>query len=107
MKSRPVGAEVFHADGQTGMTKVRVAFRNFANAPNQTATSTTQQARHYNAVDLRTEYTSRLYFMASLALVRTKQRAQVKTVNRETSVQLKIAHFLKGVCSSRIIRAHA
>ena len=84
---RPVGAEVFHADGQTGTTKVRVAFRNFANARNQTATSTTQQARHYNAVvDLRTEYTSRLYFMASLALVRAKQRAQVKTVKSETSV---------------------
>jgi hypothetical protein len=65
MKIRPVGAEVFHADGQTGMAKVRVAFRNFANAPNQIATSTTQQARHYNAVDLRTEHTRRLYFTAS------------------------------------------
>jgi hypothetical protein len=70
MKNRPVGAEVFHADGRTGLAKVRVAFRNFANARNQTATSTTQQARHYNAIDLRPEYTSRLYFMASLALVR-------------------------------------
>jgi hypothetical protein len=86
MKILPVGAEMFRADGQTGMTKVRVAFRNFANAPNQTATSTNQEARHYNAVDLRTEYTSRLYFMASLALVRVKQRAHVKTVNSETSV---------------------
>jgi hypothetical protein len=38
MKIRPVGAEVFM---QTGMTKVRVAFRNFAKAPNQTAISTT------------------------------------------------------------------
>ena len=39
MKIRPVGAELFHADGraetdgQTGMTKLIVAFRNFANAP--------------------------------------------------------------------------
>jgi hypothetical protein len=32
MKNRPVGAELFHADGQTDMTKVMVAFRNFANA---------------------------------------------------------------------------
>jgi len=71
---------------QTDRTKVRVAFRNFANASNQTATSATQQARHCNAVDLRTEYTSRLYFMASLALVRVKQWAQVKTVNSATSV---------------------
>jgi hypothetical protein len=33
MKIRPVGAELFHADGQTDMTKLIVAFRNFANAP--------------------------------------------------------------------------
>jgi hypothetical protein len=32
MKNRPVGAE-FHADGQTAMTELIVAFRNFANAP--------------------------------------------------------------------------
>jgi len=33
MKIRPVGAELFHADGQTDMTKLIVAFHNFANAP--------------------------------------------------------------------------
>jgi hypothetical protein len=37
MKIRPVGAELFHADrrtdGRTDMTKLRVAFRNFAYAP--------------------------------------------------------------------------
>jgi len=38
MKIRLVGAELFHADGRTGgqttnMTKLTVAFRNFANAP--------------------------------------------------------------------------
>jgi len=27
-----MGAELFHADGQTGVTKLIVAFRNFANA---------------------------------------------------------------------------
>ena len=32
MKIRPVGAELFDADGQTDM-KLIVAFRNFANAP--------------------------------------------------------------------------
>jgi hypothetical protein len=42
MKIRQVGAELFHADGrpdrQTHMTKLTVAFRNFANAPkNNTA----------------------------------------------------------------------
>jgi hypothetical protein len=37
MKIRPVGGELFHADGrtdrQTDMTKLIVAFRNFVNAP--------------------------------------------------------------------------
>jgi hypothetical protein len=36
MKIHPVGAELFHADGQTDTTKLTVAFRNFANAPNET-----------------------------------------------------------------------
>jgi hypothetical protein len=33
MKIRPVGAELFHANGRTDMTKLTVASRNFANAP--------------------------------------------------------------------------
>ena len=33
IKIRPLWYELFHADGQTDMTKVIVAFRNFANAP--------------------------------------------------------------------------
>jgi hypothetical protein len=33
MKIRPVDAELFHADGRTDMTKLTVAFHNFANAP--------------------------------------------------------------------------
>ena len=33
MKIRPVGAELFHADRRTNMTKLIVAFRNFTNAP--------------------------------------------------------------------------
>jgi len=32
MKIRPVGADVFHADGQTDV-KLIIAFSNFANAP--------------------------------------------------------------------------
>jgi hypothetical protein len=31
---RPVGAELLHADRQTDMTKIKIAFRNSANAPN-------------------------------------------------------------------------
>jgi len=33
MKIRPVGAELFHADGRTDMTMLIVAFREFANGP--------------------------------------------------------------------------
>ena len=33
MKIRPVGAELFHTNGQTDMTKLIVALRNFANEP--------------------------------------------------------------------------
>ena len=33
MKIRPVGAELFCADGQTDITKLKVIFRNVANAP--------------------------------------------------------------------------
>jgi len=33
VKIRAVGAELFHADGQTDTTKLIVAFRNFAKAP--------------------------------------------------------------------------
>ena len=35
IKIRPVGAELFHADGQTDMTELIVAFRNFGNALNE------------------------------------------------------------------------
>jgi hypothetical protein len=33
MRRSPVGSEFFHADRQADMTKLTVAFRNFANAP--------------------------------------------------------------------------
>jgi len=33
MKIRPVGADLFHADGRTDMTKLIVAFRNSVNSP--------------------------------------------------------------------------
>jgi len=33
MKTPPIGAELFREDGRTDMTKLTVAFRNFANAP--------------------------------------------------------------------------
>ena len=41
MKIRPVGAELFHADGRTGMTKLTVAFRNVSRAPDNEIRATT------------------------------------------------------------------
>jgi len=35
MKIRPVGAQLFHADGRTGMRKLTVAFHSSANVPKQ------------------------------------------------------------------------
>jgi len=39
MKIRPVEAELFHADGRTDMTKLTVAFCNFANVPEKRISS--------------------------------------------------------------------
>jgi len=56
MKIRPVGAELFHADGRTDRhtTKLIVAFRNFANAPkNPAAAANKVRLRDYQAESLR------------------------------------------------------
>jgi len=45
MKIRPVGAELFHADGRTDMKQLIAAFHNFANAP-KNAIGTSQQTRY-------------------------------------------------------------
>jgi hypothetical protein len=39
IKILPMGAELFHADGQTDMIKLLVAFYNFAKAPNENRNS--------------------------------------------------------------------
>jgi hypothetical protein len=38
MKIRPVGTELLHGDRRTDMTKLIVAFRNFANGPKKKTT---------------------------------------------------------------------
>jgi len=49
MKIRPVGAELFHAEGQieglTDMTKLKVALSNFANAPKNRSNNTATESR--------------------------------------------------------------
>jgi len=41
MKIRPVGAELFHTDRQADVTKLTVAFRNFAKASKNVLTAVT------------------------------------------------------------------
>jgi len=41
MKISPVEAELFHADGETDMTKLIVTCRNFSNAPKNEPRGTT------------------------------------------------------------------
>ena len=61
---RPVGVEVFHADGRTDMTKLIVAFRNFAHAPINFLPSVVIQAQFLSQCRFRL----RLKFQASVML---------------------------------------
>jgi hypothetical protein len=45
MEVRSVGAELFHADRRTDMTKLIVAARNFANAPKNSPASFAMSVR--------------------------------------------------------------
>ena len=49
MKISPVGAEMFHADGQADVTKLIVAFRSFANAPKNVTHIITDNVRNSHA----------------------------------------------------------
>jgi hypothetical protein len=42
IKIRPVGAKLFHADGQADMTRLTDALRNFGNAPKNVGTNGTE-----------------------------------------------------------------
>jgi len=42
IKIRPVGAELFHGDGQTDIPKLIIAFRNFPNAPKDSVINNTR-----------------------------------------------------------------
>ena len=48
MKIRPVGAELFHTDGRTDMTKLIVAFRNFTNEPKRITSNLHKDYVHNN-----------------------------------------------------------
>jgi hypothetical protein len=48
MKVRPVGAQLFHADRRTDMTKLIVVFRNFTEAPKTENTGKMSSSHHKN-----------------------------------------------------------
>jgi hypothetical protein len=48
MKTHPEGVDLFHADRRTDITKLVVAFRNFANAPKQLTELLGLQCRQYS-----------------------------------------------------------
>ena len=54
-KIRQVGVELFHADGRTDMTKLTIAFSNFANAP-----------KKLNTLQLNFQRTSSVWFTLSI-----------------------------------------
>ena len=49
MKIRPVGAKMFHADRRTDIKKLIVAFRNFANEPNNSCCKSVNTATPYRS----------------------------------------------------------
>jgi len=54
MKIRPLGAELFHTDRQTDMTELVIAYRSFANAPENDTHSTDE--RHWPHVTVMKGY---------------------------------------------------
>jgi hypothetical protein len=58
MEIRPVGAEFFHAERRKGMTKIKVAFRSFANTNSINHTTVTYQV-------YQDHFTDPVYFISS------------------------------------------
>ena len=59
MKIRPVGAELFHADGQTNLTELTVALRNFSKAPknhNEQLSKISSTKKTYHRGGKKTQY---------------------------------------------------
>jgi hypothetical protein len=77
MKMRPVGAELFHSDGQTDMTKLIVAFHNVANAPKKwTTMNTVQKNVHVVILALLQEYSMYLYTVYSISRSAKYEKSQ-------------------------------
>ena len=91
MKIHAVGAELFHANGQkkrqADMTKLTVAFRNFANAPNEWVLSPLTLTTHLLSVHLKL----RLHFTSTLSK-RHFSRNYILRVEAHPTVYLSTLH---------------
>jgi hypothetical protein len=74
MKIRPVGDELFHADGRTGMRKLIAAFRNFSKTPK--GTFLYKKASAYRSP----YYTSRLWISLSYSLQCLQKRIKERVL---------------------------
>jgi hypothetical protein len=70
MKIRPVGAELFHADGRTDMMQLIVAFRNFVNTPKKAASVSQQTCSVLTGTSLKSRHmTQRIILLLLLLLL--------------------------------------
>jgi hypothetical protein len=68
IKIRPIGADLFHADGQTDMTKLLVAFRSFTNAPRNCRIQTSWVVKNPPSLSRDKSYISAVRAHITLAL---------------------------------------
>ena len=67
MTIRPVGAELFHADGRTDMTKLIVDFPNFAMAPQKVNLYIVSSKPHFYCQSVRLEVRTAIKITAVFA----------------------------------------
>jgi len=99
----PVGAELFHADGSTGMTKQIVAFRNFPKGPknNKPSVDDTQQGSSHLCLFTKT---NRLTLCKAInRLSRQPYRNQLQLINNKMQLFFYLP-LISSTCSGRCFR---
>jgi predicted secreted protein len=87
MKIRPVTAELFHADGQIDITKLIVAFRNFAKSPKIDQSRVCEKAVNiYQSALLTTHRTT--FFVVTTMKISNLVYLQYFTVSNKTTFEL-------------------
>jgi hypothetical protein len=97
MKIRPVGAEFFHADRRTDMTKLIVAFRSFADTPKKRQRKSTGHLRR--SIPTVGEITSCTLYYKSKA----KNRTLIKAMSKEPKISNAIGQLWRFKFETRNI----